>query len=163
VTETRWRAIFYDRRVTSWIGTVARYGLAYGYCLLIASPILITMMFLLTGHLPFEWTLLTILVSVGMALTYGITLALAVTGILLTIPLLGSELALSYLYLEVTTEPAPPGEYSLYQFGMQGNLKQKVTASLNHSVTYQSVEIVNRIAAWVKITAESRDNPPSRA
>ena len=68
--------------------------------------------------------------------------------------ILGFKLAPSYVYLDLTIEPAPPGSHTITQFGFEGDLKDRVRAS-NHSLAYQSTEIISSISAWVrKVSSE---------
>lgn len=44
------------------------------------------------------------------------------------------------------------------KFGFRGDLKERIKAFLNHSITYQSLEIVTAICAWIQNTASSKDD-----
>jgi hypothetical protein len=78
--------------------------------------------------------------------------------------ILGFRLAFSYIYLDVTIETAPPGSHTIIQFGFQGDLKDRVRASLNHSLAYQSHEVLYAISNWIKhvVQLPERERLPVR-
>lgn len=74
----------------------------------------------------------------------------------LTMMVLGVRLALSYIYLDLSVEPAPPGSHTIHQFGFRGDLKDRVKSSLNHSIAYEACEIIEGISAWIRDVAHAK-------
>jgi pimeloyl-ACP methyl ester carboxylesterase len=61
----------------------------------------------------------------------------------------GPALALAYIYLDIYVEPAPPGRYTIYQFGLRSDLQERVRTWLNHSISYEAPEIIRAIIGWI--------------
>jgi hypothetical protein len=70
-------------------------------------------------------------------------------GPLLCIGILGKEFAFGYLYVDVTVEVAPPGSHTIYQFTSGPHLKDRIKARLNHSIAYQSPQVITAITGWI--------------
>lgn len=69
---------------------------------------------------------------------------------------MGVRHAFSYLYLSFAIEPSPPGAHTIHQFGMRADLDGDMKTWLNHSIAYESREIVDAIKAWIKKTSLTR-------
>lgn len=67
----------------------------------------------------------------------------------------GPILSLVYLYVDIYVEAAPPGIYTVAQFGLRSDLKSRVRTLLNHSVAYQSPEIIIEIVNWISKISKS--------
>ena len=61
----------------------------------------------------------------------------------------GYQLALTHIFLEINVESAPPGEHYIQQFSIERNPKDRLKATLNHSLPYQTPHIIDGIAIWL--------------
>jgi len=63
---------------------------------------------------------------------------------------LGARFAPAYIYLDIAIEASPPGDHLISQFALEGDVKERARILLNHSISYQKPEVVERLSKWVE-------------
>ena len=82
---------------------------------------------------------------VFVALAFHLVLGPTLTGFLF-----GIRDSLAFLYLDIAVEPSPPGPHIIHQFGMRGDFREPIKTLLNHSIAYQSPEVIAGISTWIR-------------
>jgi pimeloyl-ACP methyl ester carboxylesterase len=112
------------------------------------------------GDIPFIPIGLLCLFAVGLVGHYALEILSVITvGSLLMLLIVGPALAFSHFFLDVSVEPSPPGIHTIRQFGFRGDIQQQIKAWFNHSLPYQTPEIIATIDAWLRQTIG--DHPSS--
>jgi hypothetical protein len=150
------------KTITRWLSTGFGLYMVYWYLYLCFQTFFAGFLsFDISGHLyrlptPYDSP---IFAGVLVFLSIGVLMALAAGPVLMSLAV-GLRLALSYLLLSVAVEPAPSGSHTIFQFGFRGDLKDRVKTMLNHSIAYQSPEIISAITDWITHVVPSETAKP---
>lgn len=83
-------------------------------------------------------------------LSFGLmTVAVILTPFLACLSV-GFKYMFLYMLYVLAVEAAPPGVHTIHQFGIRADLKEEFKTWFNHSIAYESGEVITAISAWVR-------------